>query len=287
MGMNCNLDTLDSMNSRDKLFLYMNEEHEMAREEVDAGGTVKSADRVLDLFELLARWGREMSHAEIAEALDIPKSSLTKLIRNLNDRGYLRFVPETKGYRLGDAILKLAQQSNQMRNLIACAEPVLTDITQQTAESCALNQLKGEEVEVVATVLSQQRLQSHMRLGDLAPLYAVSGGKAILAFLPDVMRNEYLRAVSFERFTKHTIATKKALLAELDDVRKNGFAQSMEEYTPGIVGIGVPILSSTGFPLGSLNLAIPAVRFSAEVGERSVAILKASAARIQRQYLAE
>lgn len=209
MGMNCHRATLDSLITRDKLFLYMNEEHEMAREEVDAGGTVKSADRVLDLFELLARWGREMSHAEIAEALDIPKSSLTKLIRNLNDRGYLRFVPETKGYRLGDAILKLAQQSNQMRNLIACAEPVLTDITQQTAESCALNQLKGEEVEVVATVLSQQRLQSHMRLGDLAPLYAVSGGKAILAFLPDVMRNEYLRAVSFERFTKHTIATKK------------------------------------------------------------------------------
>jgi DNA-binding IclR family transcriptional regulator len=61
----------------------------------------------------------------------------------------------------------------------------------------------------------------------------------------------------------------------------------MEEYTPGIVGVGVPILSSTGFPLGSLNLAIPAVRFSTEVGERSVAILKTAAARIQRQYLAE
>jgi DNA-binding IclR family transcriptional regulator len=259
----------------------------MRHEEIESNSTVKSADRVLDLFELLARWGREMSHTEIAEALDIPKSSLTKLMRNLTDRGYLRFVPETKGYRLGDAILKLAQQSNQLRSLIACAEPVLSDITQQTAESCALNQLKGEEVEVVATVVSQQRLQSHMRLGDLAPLYAVSGGKVILAFLPDVMRDEYLRSLSFERFTRNTISTKKALLNELQLVRTHGFAQSMEEYTPGIVGVGVPILSSTGFPLGSLNLAIPAVRFSSEVGERSVAILKAAAARIQRQYLAE
>ncbi|WP_250469606.1 IclR family transcriptional regulator [Caballeronia sp. GAFFF2] len=270
-----------------KMFLYMNEEQRMRREEIEASSTVKSADRTLDLFELLARWGREMSHAEIAEALDIPKSSLTKLIRNLTDRGYLRFVPETKGYRLGDAILKLAQQSNQLRSLIACAEPVLGDITQQTAESCALNQLKGEQVEVVATVVSQQRLQSHMRLGDLAPLYAVSGGKAILAFLPDVMRAEYMRSVSFERFTKNTIGTKKALLNELESVRANGFAHSLEEFTPGIVGLGVPILSSTGFPLGSLNLAIPAVRYSPEIGERSIAILKASAVRIQRQYLAE
>jgi DNA-binding IclR family transcriptional regulator len=259
----------------------------MRQEEAEANSTVKSADRTLDLFELLAGWGREMSHAEIADALDIPKSSLTKLMRNLTTRGYLRFVPETKGYRLGDAILKLAQQSNQLRSLIACAEPVLNDITQQMAESCALNQLKGEQVEVVATVISQQRLQSHMRLGDLAPLYAVSGGKAILAFLPDVMREEYMRSVSFERFTKNTVATKKALLAELEDVRSTGHALSLEEYTPGIVGVGVPILSSSGFPLGSLNVAIPAVRYSPEVGDRAVATLKTAAARIKRQYLSE
>lgn len=270
------------------MFPYMNKDQmTMRTNDVETASTVKSADRTLDLLELLAQWGREMSHTEIAEALGIPKSSLTKLIRNLTDRGYLRFVAETKGYRLGDAILKLAQQSSQVRSLIACAEPVLRDITQQTAESCALNQLKGEQVEVVATVISQQRLQSHMRLGDLAPLYAVSGGKAILAYLPDVMREEYMRAVTFERFTKNTISTKKALLATLEDVRKKGYAHSLEEYTPGIVGVGVPILSADGFPLGSLNLAIPAVRYSKEIGERAVAILTSSAARIQRQYLAE
>jgi DNA-binding IclR family transcriptional regulator len=258
----------------------------MHANEIGTASTVKSADRTLDVLELLAHWGREMSHAEIAEALDIPKSSLTKLIRNLTDRGYLRFVAETKGYRLGDTILKLAQQSNQTRSLITCAEPVLHDITQQTAESCALNQLKGEQVEVVATVISQQRLQSHMRLGDLAPLYAVSGGKAILAYLPEVMREEYMGSVTFERFTKNTISTKKALLATLEDVRKKGFATSMEEFTPGIIGVGVPILSANGFPLGSLNLAIPAVRYSSDIGERAVAILMASAAKIQRQYFA-
>ncbi|WP_254067844.1 IclR family transcriptional regulator [Burkholderia sp. L27(2015)] len=270
------------------MFPHMNKDQKTMRaNDVETASTVKSADRTLDLLELLAQWGREMSHAEIAAALDIPKSSLTKLIRNLTDRGYLRFVAETKGYKLGDAILKLAQQSNQRRSLIACAEPVLRDITQQTAESCALNQLKGEQVEVVATVISQQRLQSHMRLGDLAPLYAVSGGKAILAYLPDAMREEYMRAVTFQRFTKNTISSKKALLAALEDVRKKGFAQSSEEYTPGIVGVGAPILSASGFPLGSLNLAIPAVRYSKEIGERAIAILTTSAARIQRQYLAE
>jgi DNA-binding IclR family transcriptional regulator len=247
--------------------------------------TVKSADRVLDLLELLAGWGREMTHADIAEALDIPKSSLTKLLKNLTTREYVKFVPDTKGYRLGDAILRLANQANQSRNLIACAEPVLRDITQQTMESCALNQLKGDQVEVVATVTSQQRLVSHLRLGDLAPLYAVSGGKVILAYLPDVMRDEYLRGVTFERFTNRTITSKKALTKELEEVKEKGIAFSLEEYTPGIIGVGVAILSATGFPLGSLNLAIPAVRYSDEIGAKAGAVLQSAAERIRRQFV--
>jgi hypothetical protein len=64
-------------------------------------GVVKSADRVLDLFELLGRWGAEMSHTDLVEALQIPKSSLTQLLRNLVSRGYIEFSPSTKGYRLG------------------------------------------------------------------------------------------------------------------------------------------------------------------------------------------
>ncbi|WP_249192537.1 hypothetical protein [Burkholderia cenocepacia] len=97
------------------------------------------------------------------------------MLKNLATREYVKFVPDAKGYRLGDAILRLANQVNQSRNLISCAESALRDITQQTMESCALNQLKGDQVEVVA-VTNQQRLVSHLRLGDLAPLYAVSGG---------------------------------------------------------------------------------------------------------------
>ena len=258
----------------------------MEMNEVDAGNTVKSADRTLDLLELLARWGREMSHSEIAEALDIPKSSLTKLLKNLTTRNYIRFVPETKGYRLGEAVMRLALQASQQRDLVACAAPFLAEITRRTKESCALSLLKGDQIEVVATELSPQRLVSHLRPGDMAPLYTVSGGKAILAFLPDVMREEYLKAVKLERVTSQTITTKKALLAQLEEIRRKGVAYSMEEYTPGIVGVGVPILSSVGFPLGALNLAIPAVRYTKDMSISAVAALQSAAEQISRQFSA-
>ena len=254
--------------------------------EDESNGVVKSADRVLDVIELLARWGREMPHTEIAEALGIPKSSLTKLLKNLTARGFVEFVPVTKGYRLGEALIRLSQQSTHSRSLVSCAQPVLAEITQQTLESCALNQLKGDQVEVVATVTSPQRLVSHLRLGDLAPLYAVSGGKVILAFLPDQMRSEYIKTVKMQAITPKTITAKKALLAQIETIRQTGVAYSMDEYTPGIVGVGVPVLSSSGFPLGSLNVAIPSVRYSERVGARAVAVLEAAAERVQRDYIA-
>ena len=264
------------------MFPYVNTGCEIMEENV--GEVVKSADRTLDLIELLASWGREMSHTEIAESLGIPKSSLSKLLRNLTVREYVRFVPETKGYRLGDAILKLARQSNQLRSLVECAQPVLEEITAQTMESCALNQLRGDKVEVVATVTSPQILVSHLRLGDLAPLYAVSGGKCILAFMPDSMRQEYLSNVKLEKFTPRTTTSKRALAVELDEVRRTGAATSVEEYTVGIVGVGVAILSAAGFPLGALNVAIPTVRYGPSVHSKAVAILQSSAERIRRQF---
>jgi DNA-binding IclR family transcriptional regulator len=167
----------------------------------DASVAFPDRFRVLDVIELLARWGREMSHTEIADTLEIPKSSLTKLLKNLTARGFVEFVPLSKGYRLGEALIRLSQQSTHSRSLVSCAQPVLAEITQQTLESCALNQIKGDQVEVVATVTSPQRLVSHLRLGDLAPLYAVSGGKVILAFLPDLMRSEYIKTVKMQAIT--------------------------------------------------------------------------------------
>lgn len=97
-------------------------------------------------------------------------------------------------------------------------------------------------------------------------------------------RNEYLRSVTFEKFRPNTLSSKEALIRELDEIRENGVVFSMQEYTPEIVGIGVPISSSTGFPIGSLNLAIPSVRYSAAVEARTQQILQDSADRLRRQY---
>lgn len=235
---------------------------------------VKSANRVLDLFELLGQWSRELSHTEIATTLKIPKSSLSQLLPNLVDRGYVQFVAETKGYRLGAKLAELAGQQAEQKDVIGLARPLLQTIAAETGESAALNVLQGDFSKVVATVNSQQRLLSHMRDGDLAPLYATSGGKAIIAFLPEDMLNSYLKRAKLEEISKNTIRSTEELTLQLETIRRGRVAYAFEEFTPGICGIAVPILSHSGSPLGSLNVAMPAVRYNTRVRDRAIQVLR-------------
>lgn len=227
-----------------------------------APAAVKSADRVLDLFELLARYNGGMSHMDIAEALKIPKSSLTQLLKNVVGRGYVSYSAEDKSYRLGKRFTSLARLTSRRQDLISIAQIVLEQITARTGESSALNMLRGDTAEVVATVVSAQRLVSHMRLGDRAPLYATSGGKIILAHMSESHREEYLGNVKFEPITANTVSSVAELRRQLDKISREGAAYSFEEFTPGIVGLAMAVLTEDGEALGSINVALPAVRYN-------------------------
>ncbi len=248
-----------------------------------SAGTVKSADRVLLVFELLSSWDREMSHTEIAEALEIPKSSLTQLLKNLVARKWLVYEPGNKTYALGPAFTRLAKRAGMDRDLVAVSQPILAELTARTSESSALNLLKGDVVEVACAVMGPQRLVSQLRSGDVAPLYATSGAKAILAYLPVATRDDYLQRVSFEARTPRTIRTVRALRKDLAAIAERGVAYSHEEWTPGIIGIAKPLLDEAGRPLGAVNLAVPAVRYDATAAKRFEQELARAVDAIRRQ----
>ena len=244
---------------------------------------VKSADRVLDVFELLADAGQGLTHTEIAAALGIPKGSLTKLLKTLVVRGYLSFDELRRTHTLGPAVRMLSDRPAHVLRLVDTATPYLTTLTRAINESSALNRLHGRSTEVIATATSSHRLVSHLRDGDLAPLYAVSGGKAILANMPQDKLSQYLATTAFEPVTPHTILSPDQLVAELENVRETGIAYSREEYTPGIVGIGVYLDLPPAYPACSLNFAIPAVRMTPALQARAIKALKDAKLAIEAQ----
>jgi DNA-binding IclR family transcriptional regulator len=90
--------------------------------------------------------------------------------------------------------------------------------------------------------------------------------------------------VQLEASTESTIVQRKKLERQLEEVRKTGVAYSFEEWTPGIVGVGVAVLGPDDFPIGSINFAIPAARYNDQLGKNAERALKRCAADMCRLF---
>jgi DNA-binding IclR family transcriptional regulator len=243
---------------------------------------VKSADRVLDLLELLARKGRPLTHGELCAELGVPKSSLSQLAGNLLDRGYLTFHPGPNTYALGDALARLVSQRRRSMALPDIAQPITERITRLTGESSSLNLRRDDLMQRVCGANSTQPLTFSMTVGEFAPMYAVSSGKVLLAQLDREELDAYFARTPLRRITPHTITSMTGLRKQLREVRVQGVAWSIEEYTPGIVGAAVPVFGATGQAIGAFNVALPAVRDRPEHRRLIVRTLQDAARTLQR-----
>lgn len=230
--------------------------------ETRSSGDVKSALRVIDVLDLLGRRHGERTHNQIAEELNIPKSSLTQILQTLVRHEYLSFDAQTRAYALGPAIDTLSAGARTTKDLVSVSAPVLQWLTEQTSESSALNFMASDELEVVATQMSPQRVLAHMRLGDRAPLHATSGGQVLLAFLSKDQQDAYLERVRFEKFARNTLMSVGEVREKLALIRDKGFAVVNEEFTPDVAGISRPIFDAHDFPIASIGITVPVSRFN-------------------------
>jgi DNA-binding IclR family transcriptional regulator len=221
---------------------------------------VKSADRVLDLLELLAGTGRAMTHAELARRTGIPKSSLTHLLRTLVLRGYVEQPGESQQFQLGERAYDLARRGAHSRDLVRLGQPWLVKVMRSTGESAALSVLRDDMAERIASAETSRAVLYSVHVGVLAPLYANSAGKVLLAWMPAAEREAYLRRVQLQPRTEHTIRSLAVLRRQLQQVREDGVAWSVGEFTAGIVGIAMPVLDAHGRALAAVGVALPTQR---------------------------
>jgi len=248
-----------------------------------AGQDVKSALRVMNVLDLLGRWAGARTHVQIAEELNIPRSSLTQILKTLVRHDYLDYDHDSRGYSLGPAIESLAARTRTNRKLADVAESVLEWLTDATGESAAFNTRNGDCHEVSATVLSPNRIVAHLRLGDMAPLHATSGGQVILAYLPQAEQDAYLGRARFERYAKNALMDADTVRAKLTAIREQGFSVVNEEFTPGIGGMARPILDADMFPVASVSVTVPMTRFTTRLQHQGLEALEKAVRSLQHR----
>jgi PcaR/PcaU/PobR family beta-ketoadipate pathway transcriptional regulator len=244
---------------------------------------VGSLEKGLMILRAFDRERREMGLFEIVEASGLDKSSAQRFTFTLHALGYLRKDPSTKKYSLSPKVLELGFSYLYANSMLESAMPLLYEANRHCGESLNITELLGTEVVYIARVPGHHVISVDIFLGMRVPAYACAPGRAILAFLTEATTRSVLDRTEFRKLTPKTIHSKPALLAELQQVRRQGYALASEQCYVGELSAAAPILDARGTPVAALNVSVPTSRWAeAEVVEKLVPLVVETAAAISR-----
>lgn len=197
---------------------------------------------------------------ELAVRTGLPRSTVHRLIRELEDELYVVRVPHRPGYVLGPGVLKFGM--NAHLRLLAANRAMLAALAREVRENVELAIFSGREVVVIDQIASPDRLRGVTQVGKAFSLHSSAIGMALLAQLTDE-RVAGLLPAQLERFTAKTVTDRAALLARLRDIRRSHVAVDMEQHNIGISAVATGLWGPTG-ALQAIAVVMPTSRFKAK-----------------------
>lgn len=228
-------------------------------ETVGKSGSVRSVSRAVSIMKFLASRG-ESSLTEISDGVDIYKSTAHRLLATLRDEGLIEQDDATSKYALGYGLALLAGAVTSDLDILRCARPVCDRLSEETGETVTVSVLEDGEAVVVHQALSSSSAIGVDWTGTHTSIHATGAGKVFLAFMPEKDLKNILRK-PLENFTEHTRVEHEALRRDLDGVRANNYATSLEELETGLNVVAAPIHLMEGTVTAAISVSGPAFRF--------------------------
>lgn len=220
---------------------------------------VKSAERVLRIFELLADHPGGMSNKEISESLGYAPSSTINILKTLSDEGYLN-TNEHKKYTLGGKLIQLGSIASSHLNMGELAAPILRGLMEELKETCFMGILSHNEVVYIAKANSNQTVSTNASIGSKKPLYCTGLGKVFLSFMPEEESDILIKKTKFYRYARNTVRNADELREQLLRFRQLGYATDDEEIEDGLWCLAVPIFDEQGDVIAAISTSGPITR---------------------------
>ena len=241
---------------------------------------VQSVDRAITILELLAREG-ESSVTEIAAGLGVHKSTAFRLLATLETHRLVEQVNDRGRYRLGVGNLRLAGATTARLDVVSEARPVTRQLATDTGETVNITVRSDESALYLDQAAGSSALQSHNWVGQRIPLHATSNGKVLLSELsPDDLAEAL---PDLPRFTDHTITSRERMRADLEDVRRLGYALAIDELEVGLTAVAAPIRSAHGDIIASMSISGPTFRLTRQRLDETVPLVVAAATEVSHR----
>lgn len=241
---------------------------------------IKSAIRTLDVIEYIVHCPKAPTFRGIREALDIPKSSLSYLLQDLINRDYIYTDPDMKVYYPGIKLIQLGAaciNNTDISREIALGVKRLSNEVSATSHAAILD---GRHAVYIAKCQNSADLSAVTNIGFRIPAHTTGVGKVLLASLSPEEWEMRLQNVELERYTENTIISYDALVTELNEVARKGYAIDNQEILPGGVCIAAPIQDKMGRVIAAISATVPVALKTDDAWEELIRKVKAEAAHI-------
>jgi IclR family pca regulon transcriptional regulator len=207
---------------------------------------VEALGRGLAVLDCFIDQPGPQSLIELSRRVGLGMPTTLRLIRTLEEAGYVRQDAETKRYRLSWKMLQLQDVTTSILDYADVARPHLEDLAAALGEATGMAVLDDTEVRHAIRVSSTRIISANIPPGALFPAHATAMGKVLLAALDVAVVRSLAQQRPFKRFTPTTITSVDELLDELRVVSSQGYASSNEEWEPGLRSLAAPVRTRDG-----------------------------------------
>lgn len=243
----------------------------MEPEDASTGGPIDPSDtsdprnprsplRTVQVLHALAASGQAVSLACLAEQLQLPKTSLFRLLRALEEGGYV--ASHDGKHQVGPEALRLGAALVRGSSLAKSARPVMEWLAAKCDETVILATFDDSGTQIVYSDVIEpgNPLRFSIRPGLTKPLFSSASGQTLLAFLAPERRAEYLKQVEFVQLASGTITSATVLKRRLNEIRTKGFAVSVDGMFDGVYSVAAPLVDAGGNVKAAISISAPTSR---------------------------
>lgn len=228
---------------------------------------VTALTRGLFILRALSESGSALGLAALQDRTNMPKSTLVRLLSVLAEAEYVVRVDEAPSYWLGPSVMPLAESYTAALDISACSRDVLEGLARTTGQTANIAILDGPDVVHLCVIEPDRPIRFRSSTGSRDGAYRTGLGKVLLAFTVDGDLDSHLPPEPYPATTKRTITKRRDLVAELDNIRRSGYAFDNEEGDVGVCCLAVPIRRGPDV-VAALSVTGPAGEFAGPARER-------------------
>lgn len=233
------------------------------------GRLVQSVQRALTIVEILGDHPEGLGLRGLADAAGLAPQTVQGLVRTLQAGHWVTQEAPGHPYRIGPSCARLARSWRGGDDLATRARPFVEALAGETGEYVLLATLQHGAVIRLLEIEGNRPLRVFPPAEVHSSPHAMATGKVLLAFLRDPEQQEMLRKIHFQPPSRGRRApvNESELRRQLHRIRKQAFAECIEENGEGIVAVAVPVRSRNGTVIAALGISLPTLRYSPPFSE--------------------